>query len=57
MLVDKLVEECNEIVEEVKIHDKKMKINVVLAYCTLYYFQYFLQLMLELQLILFPINT
>ena len=28
-----------------------MKINAVLAYCTLYYFQYFLQSILELPLI------
>ena len=34
-----------------------MKINVVLAYCRLYYFQYFLQSILELLLILFTINT
>ena len=54
--VDKLVEECNEIVEEVKILDKN-EITVVLAYCKLYYFQYSLQLMLELLLILFTIST
>ena len=34
-----------------------MKINAVLVYCTLYYFQYFLQSILELLLILFIINT
>ena len=34
----------------------KVNINVILAYCTLYYFQYSLQLMLELLLILFAIN-
>ena len=34
-----------------------MKINAVLVYCTLYYFQYFLQSILELLLILIIINT
>ena len=38
-LIDKLVDECDEnIDEEVKI--VKVKINVILAYCTLYCFQY-----------------
>ena len=50
-LADKLVEECTETVKEVKI--AKIKINAVLAYCTLCCFQYSLQLMLELLLILF----
>ena len=54
-LVDKLVEECSENVDEVKI--VKIKINVVLAYCTLLCFQYSLQSMLELLLILLTINT
>ena len=36
-LADKLVEECNEIIEEVKI--MKIRINAVLAYCTLCCFQ------------------
>ena len=54
-LVNKLVEECNEIIEEVKIV-REIRINAVLAYCTLCYFQYSLQLMLELLLILFTIN-
>ena len=40
-LVDKLTKECTENIEEVK-----MSLNVVLAYCILCYFQYFLQLML-----------
>ena len=31
--------------------------NVILAYCTLCYFQYFLQSILELLLILFITNT
>ena len=44
-LIDKLVDECNEdIDEEVKITNKK--INLILVYCTLCYFQQFLQLML-----------
>ena len=34
-----------------------MKINAVPVYCTLYYFQYFLQSILQLLLILFIINT
>ena len=54
-LVDKLVDECNETVDEIKI--VKVKINAILAYCTLYYFQYSLQLMLELLLILVTIST
>ena len=41
-LVDKLVDECTETAgQEVKILHK-MKVNVVLAYYTLCYFQYFL---------------
>ena len=54
-LVDKLVGESTKIVEKAKIAEKKMKIhiNVILAHCTLCYFQYFLQLTLELVLILF----
>ena len=43
-LADKLVEECAETVEEVKIAKKmSLKINVVLAYCKLCCFQYSLQ--------------
>ena len=57
-MVDKLVEECAETIEEVKIAAKnEHKINVVLAYCTLSCFQYSLQSTLELVLILFTINT
>ena len=48
-IVDKLVEECNETIDEVKltkiIHtEKKMKIaiNIILTQCILYCFQYFL---------------
>ena len=55
-MVDKLVDECNENIDkEVKILDNNE--NVILAYCTLYDFQYSLQLMLELLLILFTTNT
>ena len=54
-LVDKLVDECTETVEKVKLAKKnsknllKMKIviNVVLAQCIQCYFGYFLQLMFE----------
>ena len=52
-LVNKLVEECNEIIEEVKI--VKIRINAVLAYCTLCCFQYYL--MQKLLLILFTTDT
>ena len=58
-LVDKLIEECTETVEEVKLAKKKLQlsmkrdIDVVLSHCTLCYFQWFLQLTLELVLILF----
>ena len=49
-LVDKLVDECTETVEEVKLAKITLKmkivINVVLAQCILCYFGYFLQLML-----------
>ena len=54
ILIDKLLEQCNEIFEEVEIIGK---INAIFVYCTLYYFQYSLQLMLELLLILLTINT
>ena len=57
-LVDKLVEDCNENIDEVKIpSEKSININVALACCTLCCFQYFLQLTLELVLILFTTNT
>ena len=51
-LVDKLAEECTENIEETRL---KMKINIsaVLARCTLFDFQYFLQLTLELVAIFF----
>ena len=52
-LVDKLVEECNENIDE----EVKIKVNAVLAYYTLCCFQYFLQSILELLLILFITNT
>ena len=52
-LVNKLGEECTENIEETMLVEKpqlKMKISIkaVLARCTLFYFQYFLQLTLEL---------
>ena len=57
-LADKLVEECTETVEEVKLAnvtsaEHEISINTVLARCTLFYFQYFLQLTLELIAIFF----
>ena len=54
-LLEKLVEEYTETVEEVKIaeNENENKHKSVLAHCTLCYFQYFLQLTLELALILF----
>ena len=55
-LVDKLVGECAESIDEVKIvSESKNTFNS--AYCTLCCFQCFLQLMLELVLILFTTNT
>ena len=55
-LVDKLVEECNEIAEEVKIVGKNEdKCSSCILYIVL--FSYSLQLMLELLLILLTINT
>ena len=54
-LVNKLADECDENIDEIKI--VKVKMNVILVYCTLHCFQYSLQLMLELLLILFTINT
>ena len=52
-LVNKLAGECTENIEETMLVEKpqlKMKtsIKAVLARCTLFYFQYFLQLTLEL---------
>ena len=54
-LIDKLVDECAETVEEVKLAKitlekmlkLKISINTILARCILCYFQYFLQLTLE----------
>ena len=40
-LADKIVEKCNEAINE-EVEIVKLKVNVVLAYCTLYCFQYFL---------------
>ena len=57
-LTNRLVEKCTETVKEVKIASKmNVKINAVLAQCTLCYFQYFSQLTLVLRLILFTTNT
>ena len=52
------MEECAENIGEtrlIEITSAKMKINInaVLARCTLFYFQYFLELMLELVAIFF----
>ena len=57
-LFDKLVEECTENVEEVKLAkitsaENEKKHNVVLSCCILLDFLYFLQLTLELVLIFF----
>ena len=62
-LVDKLVDECTETVEEVKIarityaEDKSENIvcivYIVLAPCILYWWNYFLQFLLELLFFLF----
>ena len=52
--VNKLVDKSNENINEVKIvSESKNKCNSCILYC----FQYSLQLMLELVLILFTINT
>ena len=56
-LGDKLVKECNENIDEVKIVKMSIQINVVLAYCILFCFQCSLQSALELLLILFTTNT
>ena len=40
--VDKLVEECTENVEEVKLGKMKMCVNVVLECCTFFCFQHLL---------------
>ena len=63
MLLDKLVEcscaeECTENIEETRLIEKmKTSINAVLARCTLFYFQYFLQLTLELLAIFFVLTA
>ena len=55
---DKFADECTENVKEVKLgkitsaEEGKISINAVLVHSTLCYFQYFLQLTLELMLIL-----
>ena len=57
-LVDKLIEGCNENIEETSLIKLiRQSAKVILAYCTLCYFQYFLQSILELLLILFITNT
>ena len=58
-LVDNLIEECNEKIGEIsliKINSTKCKSNSCILYI-LCYFQYFLQSILELLLILFVTNT
>ena len=50
-LFDKLIEECTENIDGVELL-AKMNINAVLAHCTLYCFQYSLQLVSELLFIL-----
>ena len=54
--VDKLIEECNENIEETSliIH---LNAKVILEYCIMCYFQNSLQSILELLLILFITNT
>ena len=57
-IVDKLVDECTETIEEVKLAkitlaQNEKVINVVLVQCILCYFGYFLQLMLGSLFILF----
>ena len=57
-LIDKLVEECIKSTDEVEIASKnEEKINAILAHCTLYCFQYYLQSVSGLLLILFTVNT
>ena len=60
-LVDKLVEECNENIEEISLiemnRQAKIFLCIILAYCTLCYCQYYLQSILDLLLILFITNT
>ena len=55
-LVDKLVEECNETIDEVKIvSESRNKCNSCTVYIVLFWIS--LQLMLGFVLILFTINT
>ena len=57
-MADKLIDECNENIEEtslVKINSTNCKHNSCILHIV--YFQYSLQLMLELLLILFTVNT
>ena len=57
MLVDKLAEECTKNIEETRLVEitssKNKSINAVLARRTLFHFQNFLQLSLELVVIFF----
>ena len=61
--LDKLVEcscaeECTENIEETRLVEKmKASMNAVLARYTLFYFQYFLQLTLELLAIFFVLTA
>ena len=56
-LVDKLAEECTKNIEETRLVEitssKNKSINTVLARCTLFHFQNFLQLSFELVVIFF----
>ena len=56
-LFDKLAEECTKNIEETRLVEitssKNKSINAVLARCTLFHFQNFLQLSLELVVIFF----
>ena len=57
-LVYKLADEVMKIsMKQVSLKLIQQSVNIILVYCTLCHFQYFLQLMLELLLILFTINT
>ena len=56
-LEDKLIEECNENIEETSLTKLiRQSVKVILAYFTLCYFQHFLQSILELLLKLFITN-
>ena len=56
-LIDKLIEECNENIEDTSLINSTKCENNSCIYYTLCYFQYSLQSMLELLLILFITNT